>query len=251
MYIWVILATFMVAIYSFNLSVREDMKDIYATAKIEPTVTKLIAQHEAAERYADANLKVEDGVRTVSYVPGELTYEDVKAFMPYGFKDYMTDGTYRSIIYCLDKDDKTASELPVGCNSGNPVSCCGNDRAQVYLISFGCVPQKFRNPYTKELSTDFLKVLRTSSNYGLNIGYTAYLSDEEKASKDNNFDSDMGIKTKVFDVISVPNYIIKEKQFNSTVSFSEYCGDLRTGEEGELNENSCNACLAYMTRLSN
>ena len=40
MYIWMILATFMVLLYSFNLSVRNDMREI----KIEPQAEVVVSQ---------------------------------------------------------------------------------------------------------------------------------------------------------------------------------------------------------------
>ncbi|MFV0626717.1 MAG: hypothetical protein ACK5N8_05160 [Alphaproteobacteria bacterium] len=250
MYIWVVLATFMVAIYSFNLSVRADMKDIYASARIEPTITKLTAQHEAAKKYAYSHTPPSNGQAQVTYVPGEITFNDIKTYLPYGFKDNISTKTYRSLIYCLRKSDETGSSLLPGCSSGNPTGCCTGGNAQAFLITFGCIPQKFRNPYTKGYSVDFIKSLRDVSGYGADVGYVQYLSSTEKNDENNDFKSDMAIRTRNFDIISIPNYIVKNATFNSSTSFGEYCGDLRLDEDGNLKEDSCGACLAQLSRLS-
>ena len=47
MYIWVILATFVVALFSYNLSVRSDSRDLYVTPQAQAVISKLLIQHEA------------------------------------------------------------------------------------------------------------------------------------------------------------------------------------------------------------
>lgn len=51
MYIWVILATFVVALFSYNLSVRSDSRDLYVTPQAQAVVSKLLIQHEAVTKY--------------------------------------------------------------------------------------------------------------------------------------------------------------------------------------------------------
>ena len=120
----------------------------------------------------------------------------------------------------------------------------------VFLVTFGCVPQKFRNPYTQSYSVDFLKTLRNISGYGVDVGYTQDLTSTEINSNENDFKSDVAIRTRNFEMISIPRYIVNNKMPNTTVSFSQTCGNLRV-VSGTPDPNSCNSCIAHLTRLSN
>jgi len=57
MYIWVVLATFVTALFSYNLSVRPDARDLYLTPQAQVIVSKLLIQHEAASKVFKENYK--------------------------------------------------------------------------------------------------------------------------------------------------------------------------------------------------
>lgn len=58
MYIWVILATFVVALFSYNLSVRSDSRDLYVTPQAQAVISKLLIQHEAVTKYTTKQYKL-------------------------------------------------------------------------------------------------------------------------------------------------------------------------------------------------
>ena len=51
MYIWMILATFMVLLYSYNLSVRGDMREVKIEPQAEVVVSQLVVQQRAGQEY--------------------------------------------------------------------------------------------------------------------------------------------------------------------------------------------------------
>ena len=85
MYIWVLLATFIAILYSFNLPTRSDMREIYVEPQAEAIVSKMLLQHRAAENYA-RDLAIRLIIRatsTLSCCARKITFPTVwKAVIP-------------------------------------------------------------------------------------------------------------------------------------------------------------------------
>lgn len=85
MYIWVLLATFIAILYSFNLPTRSDMREIYVEPQAEAIVSKMLLQHRAAENYARdlGYTSYYPGTSTLSCCARKITFPTVwKAVIP-------------------------------------------------------------------------------------------------------------------------------------------------------------------------
>ena len=71
MYLWVVIATFMVAILSYNLSVRPDIDRAYMETKAQTVIAKFKAQHNALMGYiASKRISLGSEIQTVPYFSG-------------------------------------------------------------------------------------------------------------------------------------------------------------------------------------
>ena len=83
MYLWVVLATFMVALLSFNLSIRPDADRAFMEVKAQTVLTKFRAQHYAfvhfiaSKRLTLTQQHSDNPKNTVDYVSG-VGYHDGK-----------------------------------------------------------------------------------------------------------------------------------------------------------------------------
>ncbi len=226
MYIWVVLATFIVALAAFNLPVRPDMRNVYVSPQAEAVITKLYLQHKAAKA------AVLDSVETNGvYMNGEVEVSSIRNFLPLGFElsdDYESlDVTERnhSYLYCLDKSSPDLSVESPQCN-GDFVP---------YLISYGCVPTKWRNVHNGKPNNDLIAAMYNVLGHGGQFGYSQEI--EPVQSDKNILGSSMGINIRDKMWLSIPQFIISQDKGGN--SFYNVCGD-----GGE-----CDYCLVYMTIL--
>ncbi|MDR1694980.1 MAG: hypothetical protein LBR70_07330 [Lactobacillaceae bacterium] len=247
MYIWVVLATFIVALYSFNLSHRADMKEMLTLPQAEAVIGKMITQQRGAKKYVEGHSPQYNGQDVVSYFPGELTPEvDLKNYLPYGFINNREQGDYRTLIYCLDKNDATrATQLP-GCGN-NMVSCCSDPNSANYIVTFGCIPRKWRNVRTGKPRPEFYKALHRIAVDGTETGYAEYLDEEEFSDSRNVHNSKMAIRARNINLISIPQFIVEGKLAGVEYSFSDICGDNRKDEDGQMLSYGCDKCLVYIS----
>lgn len=259
MYIWVVLATFMVAIFSFNLSHRADMKELLTIPQVEAIVGKMVAQHQAAERYVDVR-KPKSREESVSFFPGELQLKrDLETYLPYGFGNVhsgtMTaeeevDGNFKTLIYCLDKNDANLSKQAAGCGGAGLESCCASADSQAFLVTFGCIPRKWRNVRNNKPKAEFFRGLRNVSVNGTEVGYTEFLDNDEISSQDNIYNSDIALRSRNINLVSIPQFIAEKRLPGASASFSEVCGNESVDEEGEMKQGACDKCLAYISPIT-
>lgn len=120
MYLWLIIATFIAALFAMNTSIRSDIKELYVEPQAQTVVTKLYVQHRAAMNYISKRDR-NSTVTGLSYKPGELTADMLKADLPYGFRQDSGFNKFTTWVYCLDKDkleNSGAAALPAVCTSG-------------------------------------------------------------------------------------------------------------------------------------
>lgn len=250
MYIWVILATFIVAIYSFNLSHRPDMKELYIMPQAEAIIGKMVSQHKAARKFLQDHTPPDNGQSVVSYFPGELTVEDdLEVYLPYGFKNNRGAGDFRTLIYCLDKTNPNLSSEVPSCSSGGAVSCCADPDAIGFLVTFGCVPRKWRNARTNSPKPEFYKALRGIATSSTGAGYVEHMTSEEKSSAANVYNSDMALRARSNSLIPIPQFIVNGTIAGADVSFSEMCGNRKVDSEGEVHDYACDKCITYITPI--
>ena len=98
MYLWVILATFIVALASFNLSVRPDMRQLYVEPQAEAAVTRIMLQHQGAAKYVESL---------------RITEENPSATI--GYNEYATS----SFFEFFTKDDVNATRMILHMDAGH------------------------------------------------------------------------------------------------------------------------------------
>ncbi len=154
MYIWILLATLMVALSFFNLSPRQDKDHAVSEVKAATVVNRFKAEHLAMAKYMECEIVKQtdnsdwdgiEGARTSANLPVEisyggsaastsprLSYTKVSCYLPQGYEYSDTD--IRHFIYCLDDDvEKTGTRQHVACNL----------TSKRYLVSYMKIPDKW------------------------------------------------------------------------------------------------------------
>ena len=176
MYLWVIIATFITILCSFNISVRADMDRVHAETKAGVVVTKFFAQHNAVKDYLNSQATDKIGQSTVPYYPG-YGYNsttggekgDLKSvvtqYLPVGYKE---DGAVVTKVFCLENGDPEADQ----CDSGGDGSCCSDEYTGIYVVSFRPIPSRWINKVTQMPNADVLGFMSKARGYGKSFGYT-------------------------------------------------------------------------------
>lgn len=99
MYLWVVIATFITILLSYNLSVRPDMDRAYAETRASVAIAKFRALHNGVKDYLNSQAPEKTGQTRVTYYPGtgvnvstpegsqasSLTDEDIRNYLPVGY----------------------------------------------------------------------------------------------------------------------------------------------------------------------
>lgn len=173
MYIWVLLATFMAILYSYNLSPRQDMRKLEVEPLAEAIISKLVIKQKAAGLYmrshtppyaiyhdVDGNIKQAD---QITYISGLLSEGELKGYLPFGFKD---NDTYRAEIYCADSATQTT------------FAPCEEKENKRYLVSYTTIPQRWLNVVTGLPNNDFTNALKTIIGNDKSFGYVGCYEEE-------------------------------------------------------------------------
>ena len=110
MYIWMMLAAFIVMLAAFNLSPRSDLHSQQQTPLAEAAITKFLVQHDAAIRYAKKTLALKHDNPSAyaglseGAISGcnEENNGDLCGFLPVGFK-YEENLYYSKVYYILGR----------------------------------------------------------------------------------------------------------------------------------------------------
>lgn len=243
MYIWVILATFMVTLYAFNLSPRTDMRRLEVEPVAEAIVSKLVIKQQAAGRYIRsqtppyAKFYNEDGSSTAAdnllYTSG-IIGDEIKSFLPYGFKN---DDKLQAEIYCTDPETEST------------IADCTVKENKRYMVTYTKIPQRWLNVVTGLPNNDFINAMKTIIGNEKSFGFAGcYEKDidssgvsfcktwaiRSKEGFESTYWKDGEKVTKVNKII--PPVIAK------TGGFSEMCGE---------NNNSGGLCLMYLYEYAN
>lgn len=188
MYIWILLATIMVALSFFNLSPRHDKENAVNEIRAAAAVNRFRVEHNAMVRTleCEANLKRNYNGRADSSSSGPFTVSksNILCNLPYtSFKEnlpigYQESGTHpQHMIYCLQDyigqvDKKRAAEG----NSYSPYLTCSTTSRQ-YAVSFMPVPERWlsktadKNGKIAPVAT-FSRFLAQNSNSSTFLGWT-------------------------------------------------------------------------------
>lgn len=170
MYLWVIIATFITAIAFMSTSLRPDMKHLFVEPQAQNVVTKIYTQHRAAMKYVHKNqASGTDG--GIGYGPGRVTEDDLEGYLPYGFNINSGTATFTTAIYCLNKKSSNHGGVPDQCETGMIANCCAAKDKIVYLVTYGCVPYKWRDIKTGKPSAELLNAMKDTLGYINGFGY--------------------------------------------------------------------------------
>lgn len=256
MYIWVVLATFIAILYSFNLTTRSDMREIYVEPQAEAIVSKMLLQHQAAENYAR-------DMGFTSYYPGEVDFDVLcqKNYLPYGLEGCNPSDISRinrrqeihSRIYCLDKTTSGYSNSVTGC-PGSP-SCCSQSNAYNYVVTYACVPPKWRNIKTGKPNNDLLNALKNTVGFGVNIGYAEFENKtflrvyDESTNGSVQDKYTMRLVGRETEWIGIPEYVVNDTT-GGDASFNRMCVESLKDEDGNVvAPKVCSYCMVYITPI--
>lgn len=264
MYLWVIIATFITAIAFMSTSLRPDMKHLFVEPQAQNVVTKIYTQHRAAMKYIHKNQSSGPN-GGVGYEPGEVTMTDLKGYAPYGFNADSGTATFTTAIYCLDKESSNHSGLPDQCETGVVSNCCVAKNKIVYLVTYGCVPYKWRDIKTGKPSAELLNAMKDTLGYVNGFGYVVHKDDNPTKTGGVNDDgsvinydtlgTDYGIVGQGSrNYYSIPYGVSNEDGHNiGDDSFLHVCGAGKDTsvdpdeEEDDSYYKKCNYCLIYMS----
>jgi len=194
MYLWVVLATFITILYSFNLAIRPDMDRAYAETKASVVLTKFRAQHNAVKDYLNSQAPAKTGQSRVTYYPGSgynvtaegeasnLSAESLRDYLPVGYQLEAADGDAGSSlvssnmvtkVFCFSEGN-TAEQ----CLSGGDGSCCSDSCIDddncvgIYVVSFKPLPSRWLNKTNGRPNADMLGAMAKIRGFGKNFGYT-------------------------------------------------------------------------------
>lgn len=219
MYIWMILATFMVLLYSYNLSVRGDMREIKIEPQAEVVVSQLVVQQRAARDYIRQRTPPRNGSDVITYTSGTLGCDtDLEDYLPVG---YNCDGSFTTEVYCLRKD-----------NWDQGIGDCTSPDAMRYLITYGYIPQKWLNLSSNTPTNDLLKASQNILGMDTSFGYAIHLDASDAASGGHSGDKNykMAVKGREDTMVYIPNYVVDNGNFSTICACA-----------------NCSRCLVYVT----
>ena len=191
MYLWIVIATFMVALISFNLSVRPDADRAYMETRASAIITKFRIQHNAFKDYVySLRLPKDSAESTVVYTSGlaykngtlsagtygtnggaQLNAKDVEDYMPVGFEPtpniYSKVFCFKMASYEIDQDYAQTCEQETG-----KQFCCADSLSFNYIVSWQKIPTRWMGQNGKPIS-DMMTALSNAEGYGQSIGYIA------------------------------------------------------------------------------
>lgn len=202
MYLWVILATFIAILGSYNLSVRPDMDRIHAENKATVFIDKFRYQQNALKDYLSSLGTFQTGQTRVSYFPefginisscssneGEDDENgenkrigcynedaDFTKHLPLGYNLPTGDTAPVSKVFCFTNENYSTN-----CTSTATESCCSDEYTGIFVISFQPIHSRWLHQASDDkykLNTDLLRALTKIPGYGSVIGYTTTESGE-------------------------------------------------------------------------
>ena len=251
MYVWMILATFIAMLAAFNLSPRADLQRQQDMPLAEAAITKFLVQHDAAITYAKSQLALKHADPSSSYgiTSGELTICNKNnqgtlcPYLPIGYK--YEENLYFSTIYCLNaktyKSDGTVDKLE-GVEKVDNSKCNDNGHNAIFVITYGRVPQRWKNVTTNRILPDFYNAMHTRVAVGASCGIVVpkdAADDRTNVAGEsrNRLNSDFVIEGVDAQNTSIPPYFLKND--------SRFKSKCLSGDS----VNSAFPCIIYVNQL--
>lgn len=121
MYIWILLATIMVALSFFNTSPREDKASVFTEIKASTFINRFRAEHTGYFRTLECNViynsnRYENSINPIQKSDLEnLGYTSLASNLPIGYDEDSSTTIYHG-IYCFDKDLREEGAALTNCN---------------------------------------------------------------------------------------------------------------------------------------
>ena len=155
MYIWILLATIMIALSFFNLSPRPDKEGVFAEVKAESIVSRFRTEHSAFSRVVECkiihNLK-HDSMPVISkFNPTEGVDKFIweHRSLPIGYDKENSPLNVFHYSFCLKSDilKGTSPEIAENCEKymEYDTSTFSTSRAYRYSVSFAPLPDRWRS----------------------------------------------------------------------------------------------------------
>lgn len=158
MYIWILLATIMVALSFFNVSPRADKENAVNEVKASLIINRFRAEHLAMARTMDCevirrlnntgwrDVDTENPYDKVSIIPKNiaLPYTRYECNLPMGYEQNSAILNVHHMVICLNKrieDPDQETSLPVNCSSAK----------FRYMVSYAAIPDRWLSKDPKDL----------------------------------------------------------------------------------------------------
>lgn len=139
MYIWILLATIMVALSFFNTSPREDKASVFTEIKASTFINRFRAEHTGYFRTLECDILYNSNRYENSIIPVQksdienLGYTSLASNLPIGYNEEDSGQVIYHGIYCFDKDLREEGAALTNCNTA----------AQRYLFSFSGISERW------------------------------------------------------------------------------------------------------------
>lgn len=148
MYVWIVLATFLAILASFNLPVRPDMHQLESQPLAEAELNKMYLKHKYATKYMKKKITRTGATVTKGY--GDHLGNDIIAESDMaGFYElpeiFVWDNGYESYFFCFNDINSQS------------VDCTSSE--EDYVLTIGELPDKWVNPQTNFINGEFERVL--------------------------------------------------------------------------------------------
>ena len=139
MYIWILLATIMVALSFFNTSPREDKASVFTEIKASTFINRFRAEHTGYFRTLECDIIYNSNRYENSIIPIQesdvenLGYTSLASNLPIGYNKEDSGQVIYHGIYCFDKDLREEGAALTNCSTA----------AQRYLFSFSGISERW------------------------------------------------------------------------------------------------------------
>ena len=145
MYIWILLATIMVALSFFNTSPREDKASVFTEIKASTFINRFRAEHTGYFRTLECDILYNSNRYENSIIPVQksdienLGYTSLASNLPIGYNEEDSGQVIYHGIYCFDKDLREEGAALTNCNT----------TTHRYLFSYSAIPERWlsKNKY--------------------------------------------------------------------------------------------------------
>lgn len=147
MYIWILLATIMVALSFFNTSPREDKASVFTEIKASTFINRFRAEHmgyfrtvecEVLDRFSRYDNKI---IPIPEHLLENLGYTSLASNLPIGYSK--SNSTIYHAIYCFDRDLREEGAALTKCNAVRRLPDGSEIPAYRYLFSFSQIDERW------------------------------------------------------------------------------------------------------------